>query len=522
MSQLPGREVYKFIDGFEKLTEFLEFARVELDLQNYELNGILDDYKDSREQKFQIISLWKRKRGRQASMQRLYGLKQAFCEQVPVNVDPVDESMNPNQQPHPSGDTILGSTPPAGESQRKSSDVTPTVNENNVPSDDARVAAGHVENPQFRSDRHVMQSIVQEEGGQEDDSESTISSKSSCSTERDVDQETSASKVEAQNKATGNDDLAGIASIKPTDYFDICNDVPSTVEVEHCPTKYALDLRKTNKYYPILDKSYKGYILIFNNTFEGNPNHPKRKGSKEDVKNLKILWKEIGGCKVIVKNDLSAKKMKKEFQKFVTSKTRKDCGFVAFFIMSHGDCDYYMKDDRCQKGGGFFLGNDGEEVMIDDILEMLQNRYPETTLRNTPKLIFFQTCRGNRLDKGIENSTPYSSVETECPAQKQGSITVDGNTTETGEILQGYATQLGYQAMRDVKKGTWYINAIVNVFRQNAKTLHVLELLTEVNRAVSEMSDNLKNGDPCKEQSEMTSTLRRLLHFFPGQENEEY
>lgn len=536
---LDAAEVYAFINAMPK-EQFFNFAKVYLKLTVVDIENAECRYpKSITEQKYDMIDQWHTRTARGGNMQQLKDMYDQFCKSkneqtaqdssVPIAATQSVSSSQPRQR-HPSGDWATGSTSPSSTSNRPSQPETSSTqryNRKNSLCDDsdanAYAAANNVQNTQ-PSNVYQMQpesTVVEEQSLEEVDSDHKSTSSLESSSSSYTGHETSASKVEAQNKATSYEDLpTGINQMMG--YIELCNNVPSAIEVDSCTTKKALELNKDKEFYPILDKSYKGYVLIFNNEFKKHPDHAERRGSKVDVKNLKKLWKEIGGCKVIEKNNLSARKMKEEFRRFVTSKDRKDCGFVAFFIMSHGKCDYYMKDGKCRKGEGFFLGNDGKEVMIDDILKMLENRYPETTLQEIPKLIFFQTCRGVQLNKGIGNRATSSSVETECASQNPGNITVDGGMSETGEVLQGYATQAGYQAIRDVNEGSWYINAIVNVFRQNAKTHHVVELLTKVNKAVSDMSADLDNGDPCKEQSEMTSALGRFLHFFPGQENEDF
>jgi len=52
------------------------------------------------------------------------------------------------------------------------------------------------------------------------------------------------------------------------------------------------------------------------------------------------------------------------------------------FIMTHGE-------------NGFVFGNDGEKVSIDDEIAGILGECP--TLRNKPKLLFFQACRGMRF-----------------------------------------------------------------------------------------------------------------------------
>lgn len=318
------------------------------------------------------------------------------------------------------------------------------------------------------------------------------------------------------NKPVLSKTFASAAACLKDEYFDIVCMPPSSIEVDDCSKQDASRLSRHEEYYSILDKEFKGYILIFNNTFKDAED--ERKGSQFDVKNLKCLWREIGGCKVLEKPNLNAEDMKSEIARFVTSKKRKTCGFVAFFIMSHGNSEYYHQDGATRIGEGYILGNDRQKVMMSDISEMMDNDYPGTTLQGIPKLIFFQACRGERLDGGVHNECNPTAVATDKSSSKK--MGMARKMPEKSDTLTSYATQKGYQAVRDTSSGTWFVNAIVNVFRKHAKLEHVGDLMTKVNEAIRQKHAHLESGERCMEMSETTSTLCRKLMLFPGQENE--
>ena len=81
------------------------------------------------------------------------------------------------------------------------------------------------------------------------------------------------------------------------------------------------------------------------------------------------------------------------------------------------------------------------------------------------------------------------------------------------DILVGYPTQRGYIAYRKPEVGSWYMNAIVQVFSKHACDTDICALLNMVN---SEISNEVTNTGK-KQMSEYTSKLTKpYFYFFPG------
>jgi len=54
------------------------------------------------------------------------------------------------------------------------------------------------------------------------------------------------------------------------------------------------------------------------------------------------------------------------------------------------------------------------------------------------------------------------------------------------DISQQMLCFSGNKAFRDMTKGSWFINAIANIFMRSAKNTHVVDMLTKASRSLSD------------------------------------
>ena len=95
------------------------------------------------------------------------------------------------------------------------------------------------------------------------------------------------------------------------------------------------------------------------------------------------------------------------------------------------------------------------------------------TLAGKPKIFLFQACRGLNLDKGLRMNTEST----------------DGGRTihpDLSNMLFIYPTAPGYATWRNHKLGAWYVQEFCQVMEQLSHSYHMMDILTEVNRRVSE------------------------------------
>lgn len=81
------------------------------------------------------------------------------------------------------------------------------------------------------------------------------------------------------------------------------------------------------------------------------------------------------------------------------------------------------------------------------------------------------------------------------------------------DMLIGFPTQKGFIAYRKPEIGSWYMNAIVQVFSKHSCDTDLCAMLNMVNQMISNEVTNMGK----KQMSEFTSKLTKpYFYFFPG------
>ncbi|EDO41263.1 predicted protein [Nematostella vectensis] len=200
-----------------------------------------------------------------------------------------------------------------------------------------------------------------------------------------------------------------------------------------------------------------GWCLIINNVrFDADSGLKSRAGSDIDASNLQSLFMSLR-YRVKRLNDLTMRQMKNTLFDFAKN-NHKNSDSVVVCILSHGL-------------EGRIYGVDGGLLNISDVISMF-NGYQAKDLIGKPKLFFLQACRGGDFDHGarmeqIDSPTDKSSLPSEA------------------DFLIAYATVPGYVSWRHQEKGSWFIQALVEVFKTDATTEDVLSMLIKVNRKVA-------------------------------------
>lgn len=261
-------------------------------------------------------------------------------------------------------------------------------------------------------------------------------------------------------------------------------------------------LQKDNIY--AIQNIPKGYVVIFNYNFKGEKGC--RIGAGFDVKNMKDLWEGFG-CSVVVKEDLPADEVWKIINKITESKKMLKYDFFVMFIMSHGN----TKDS--------FITADKKFINVEDVLGKFDNKNAKHLIKK-PKLFFFQMCRGKDIDHGFSITKTTATNTTEYQPDLEIAHSDSGELhTVRSDMLISYPTQSGFRSYRG-DKGSWFMNAIANVFSKYARNEHVSEMMLRVRRSVMEKTGSTPTCGTanvhCKEMSESRDLLSKKLYLMPG------
>ncbi|MGH0115118.1 UNVERIFIED_CONTAM: hypothetical protein FKN15_070638 [Acipenser sinensis] len=203
---------------------------------------------------------------------------------------------------------------------------------------------------------------------------------------------------------------------------------------------------------------------------------------------------------------LDFREMKAELEQFSRLEEHRLADACVVAVLSHGV-------------EGAVYGVDGKLVQLDEIFQYFDNSSCPN-LQNKPKVFFIQACRGDETDSGVDQRDgPDQSESPGCEqrdARKEKDLKVRLPTQS--DMICGYASLKGTAALRNTKRGSWFIQAVSEVFYHNAKDKHVADMLVKVNSLIKQREGFAPGTEfhRCKEMSEYRSSLDKDLYLFPG------
>ena len=256
-----------------------------------------------------------------------------------------------------------------------------------------------------------------------------------------------------------------------------------------------------------------GLCLIVNNVdFE---NLSRRGGSDVDAKKLDELFTKLQYKVKMVRNQTS-KQLKETLTQFARLNDHGMADSVIVCLLSHGL-------------EGQIFGVDGVLVSIPDLLALF-NGYAAKDLIGKPKMFFIQACRGSDFDQGVEvtdggymsaNEVPVAKaraavVQAHLPGVKPDTVVPEPEPESLpaeADMLVAYSTVPGYVSWNNLAKGSWFVQAIADVFSDYAHTEDVVSMLIRVNNKVAREfeSYNRKKQIPAP-----VIMLTKKVFFFPS------
>lgn len=256
-----------------------------------------------------------------------------------------------------------------------------------------------------------------------------------------------------------------------------------------------------------------GLCLIVNNVdFE---NLSRRGGSDVDAKKLDELFTKLQYKVKMVRNQTS-KQLKETLTQFARLNDHGMADSVIVCLLSHGL-------------EGQIFGVDGVLVSIPDLLALF-NGYAAKDLIGKPKMFFIQACRGSDFDQGVEVTDGGYMSANEVPVAEARAAFVQAHLTGVkpdtvvpepepeslpaeADVLVAYSTVPGYVSWNNLAKGSWFVQAIADVFSDYAHTEDVVSMLIRVNNKVAREfeSYNRKKQIPAP-----VIMLTKKVFFFPS------
>ncbi|XP_035676235.1 caspase-3-like [Branchiostoma floridae] len=259
-------------------------------------------------------------------------------------------------------------------------------------------------------------------------------------------------------------------------------------------TETATDGEKALKY----DMSHprRGLAVIINNKhFNASTQMEMREGSEVDLENLSQVLLDMD-FEVRVYTDLTCRQMRRVLKK-VAEEDHRDSDCLLVSIMSHG-----------YKGEQVY-GVDGL-VNIDRLSTYFKGENCQTLI-GKPKLFVIQACQGERLMEGVTLAST-STTDSEVNVRPQSHTLPSG-----ADFLYFYSVSQGYYSWRNIRRGSWLIQALCKVLREDGNSgLEIMQLFTKVNRQVATEFESLSPDETFNKKKQIpciVSMLTKELYF---------
>jgi len=240
----------------------------------------------------------------------------------------------------------------------------------------------------------------------------------------------------------------------------------------------------------------RGFCVVINNKdFEPSSGMEKypRKGTDVDANMAKELFQEIGYIVECHRNQTVYQM--RQILKRASTRNYANLSSFCCIILSHGQ-------------EGVVYGTDGT-VDIRELAAFSRG----SNLSGKPKLFLFQACQGSEYMDSVERDCD-GRMETDGPPDLYGN---EISLPSEADFVYGYSTVPGYYSWRNSQSGSWFIQAVVEVFRQYAHKMDVVRMMTRVNRIVatkkSQTGQRLSHNK--RQISSIVSQLRKDFYLFP-------
>ncbi|XP_007907939.2 caspase-6 [Callorhinchus milii] len=276
----------------------------------------------------------------------------------------------------------------------------------------------------------------------------------------------------------------------------------NVAEVDFLPPIQRADLMDPSVEYNMNHKR-RGLALIFNyEHFFWYLGMPMRRGTNADKMNLEIRLENLGFEVQAFDNLKAAEVLEKIHQVATSDHSDVDC-FLCVFL-SHGENNHIFAYDA--------------KLEIQEMTALFRGDKC-SSLVGKPKIFVIQACRGDKHDEPVK---PRDEVDTLEKKAMVNELVTDAGAVYTlpagADFIMCYSVAEGFYSHRETVNGSWYIQDLCNLLKEYGSKLEFTEILTLVNRKVSQRSvENCLDANALgkKQVPCFASMLTKKLYFRP-------
>ncbi|XP_066216848.1 caspase-13-like isoform X1 [Saccopteryx leptura] len=271
-------------------------------------------------------------------------------------------------------------------------------------------------------------------------------------------------------------------------------------QLKLCPREKFLEIckMKAGRIYPIREKGDRTRLalIICNTEFD---QLPRRNGSNHDITNMKGLLGDLD-YSVHVEENLTASAMESVLKKFANRPEHMSSDSTFLVFMSHG-----ILDRMC----GTLHSDEKPDVLPYDTIFQIFNSRNCCHLRDKPKVIIIQACRGANMGELWVNDSPVAS--TESSAQSPEDLKEDSaHKTHVEKDFVAFYSSTPHNVSWRKPSGSLFIKELINCVQEHSWNCHLTEIFMNVQQSFE--NPTVKAQMPTLERQTMT----REFYLFPG------
>ncbi|XP_008688361.1 caspase-1 isoform X3 [Ursus maritimus] len=275
----------------------------------------------------------------------------------------------------------------------------------------------------------------------------------------------------------------------------------STDTLKLCPHEEFVKLytEKAGEIYPIKERQDRTRLalIICNIDFD---HLPPRNGAELDITGMKNLLEGLG-YSVDVKQKLTAKDMESALRAFAARPEHESSDSTFLVLMSHG-----ILSGIC---GTTFSPENPDVLPYDTVFQIFNNRNC-FKLRDKPKVIIIQACRGENLGELWVSDSPAASTDSfsHQPLLLESDVVYKVHVEK--DFVAFCSSTPHNVSWRHVTKGSLFIAQLIACFQKYSWCCHLVEVFQKVQQAFEK--PNVKAQMPTIERMSMT----KPFYLFPG------